>query len=237
MRSHDIALLGWAHSSTAICHTQSPNYHGHRIAASLGLVPSDAAYVLHRTHCTTPTACKATHPALQSHSPLRAISTTLMAPSSRSSASWPGDGGWHNRHRRATQRTKGIPKLARRGPAAAAATQKSASTNKEVVTSDPLDKRPKRFRATAPQSFIPVYERALSQRFFVLSRVRCGTLDCPEEDVEITGSTGNIYTVHISQVPSCTCPHSVKGNQCKHILYVSAPLAPFPLCTRLPSPP
>lgn len=35
------------------------------------------------------------------------------------------------------------------------------------------------------------------------------------------GSTGNIYTVTIGHVPTCSCPNFVKGNaQCKHILYV-----------------
>lgn len=45
-------------------------------------------------------------------------------------------------------------------------------------------------------------------------------MQCPEETVELTGSTGNIYSVHIAQQPSCTCPHNRKGNQCKHIIYV-----------------
>ena len=58
-------------------------------------------------------------------------------------------------------------------------------------------------------------------RFYVLNRSRGGDPNCPEEDVEITGSTGNIYHVHIAQVPSCDCPHALKGNQCKHMVYVS----------------
>jgi hypothetical protein len=40
--------------------------------------------------------------------------------------------------------------------------------------------------------------------------------------VEMTGSTGNIYTVVIAQQPSCDCPHALAGNQCKHVLYVLA---------------
>ncbi|KAH9905471.1 hypothetical protein F4778DRAFT_709373 [Xylariomycetidae sp. FL2044] len=83
-----------------------------------------------------------------------------------------------------------------------------------------VEKRLKRFRAKAPQSFQVVYERATSQRFYVLSRTSAGTPQCPEEYVELTGSTGNIYTVHIAQLPTCTCPHARNGNQCKHILYV-----------------
>ena len=54
----------------------------------------------------------------------------------------------------------------------------------------------------------------------VLSRTRGGTDNDPEEIVELAGTTGNIYHVIISKLPSCTCPDSTKGNQCKHIIYV-----------------
>ncbi|KAI1872172.1 uncharacterized protein JN550_003891 [Neoarthrinium moseri] len=82
------------------------------------------------------------------------------------------------------------------------------------------EKRLRRFRPKPPQSFNEIYHRATSQRFYVLNRSRCGTAKCPEERVELTGSTGNIYTVHISRRPSCNCPHAEQGNQCKHMLYV-----------------
>jgi hypothetical protein len=82
------------------------------------------------------------------------------------------------------------------------------------------EKRLRRFRPTAPSSFNEIYGRATSQRFYVLARSRSGTPQCPEESVELTGSTGNIYTVHIAQQPICSCPHAKAGNQCKHILYV-----------------
>ncbi|KAI1298091.1 hypothetical protein F5Y03DRAFT_368720 [Xylaria venustula] len=90
--------------------------------------------------------------------------------------------------------------------------QKQAATNEE--------KRLRRFRAKAPQSFEVIYQRATEQRFYVLNRSRCGDSDCPEEDVEIAGSTGNVYNVHIARIPSCDCPHALSGNQCKHIVYV-----------------
>ncbi|RYP43004.1 hypothetical protein DL770_011887 [Monosporascus sp. CRB-9-2] len=85
------------------------------------------------------------------------------------------------------------------------------------------EKRLRRFRPKPTQDFQVVYDRATSQRFYVLSRSRAGSDDqCPEEIVEMTGSTGNIYHVHISQRPTCTCPHATKGNQCKHMIYVMA---------------
>ncbi|KAI1778730.1 hypothetical protein F4818DRAFT_227050 [Hypoxylon cercidicola] len=82
------------------------------------------------------------------------------------------------------------------------------------------EKRLRRFRAEPPQSFDVIYDRAMSQRFYVLQRTRGGSEYCPEESVELTGSTGNIYVVHIAQQPTCTCPHAVKGNQCKHVVFV-----------------
>lgn len=53
--------------------------------------------------------------------------------------------------------------------------------------------------------------------------------------VELTGSTGNIYTVIIDNRPTCTCPHATKGKQCKHILFVMKKIlnAPFNLVYQL----
>lgn len=56
---------------------------------------------------------------------------------------------------------------------------------------------------------------------FVIDRCLGGTEDIPEMTIEMAGTTGNVYTVTISKEPSCTCPDSKKGNQCKHIVYVS----------------
>jgi hypothetical protein len=85
------------------------------------------------------------------------------------------------------------------------------------------EKRARRFRPHAPQSFSDTYLRATTQRFYVLQRTREGTEECPEEVLELTGSTGNIYTVRIGLVPSCNCPQATKGNQCKHTVFVSFP--------------
>lgn len=88
---------------------------------------------------------------------------------------------------------------------------------------------PSRFRPCPPRSFDEIYRRATTQRFYVLTRTRCGTPECPEEVVELTGSTGNIYTVVVARQPTCDCPHALAGNQCKHVLYVLSRVlrAPF----------
>ncbi|KAF1940873.1 hypothetical protein EJ02DRAFT_455673 [Clathrospora elynae] len=102
---------------------------------------------------------------------------------------------------------------------------KKAESAPEIIdlTADSPKKRGKRarlFRKKPPKTYIAVKERALTQRFTVLSRERCGSDDAPEEKVTVAGSTGNVYTVSIGLVPSCDCPHANKGNQCKHIVYV-----------------
>lgn len=107
----------------------------------------------------------------------------------------------------------------------------------------------KRYREKAPLSFHEISSRALSQRFgtcldlrlssthlaekypsmIVLDRERLGTHEKPEEVVHIAGSTGNVYVVTIAKVPACSCPHALKGNQCKHIVYVRSRASRF-LC-------
>lgn len=77
-----------------------------------------------------------------------------------------------------------------------------------------------RFRPKPPTNFAAVYERATTQRFYVLSRTLCGTPSCPEMFLEVTGSTGNVYNVCIARQPTCDCPHACAGNQCKHTIFV-----------------
>ncbi|KAI9797818.1 MAG: hypothetical protein M1833_005321 [Piccolia ochrophora] len=82
------------------------------------------------------------------------------------------------------------------------------------------EKRLRRYRSHAPQSFEERLERVLTQRMFVIDREDSGSADCPEGVFEMAGTTGNVYTVKIGNLPSCTCPDNQKGNQCKHIVYV-----------------
>ncbi|KAF2461601.1 hypothetical protein BDY21DRAFT_332668 [Lineolata rhizophorae] len=97
---------------------------------------------------------------------------------------------------------------------------KGKKTANSDVTKEKSEKRLRRFRDHAPQSFVEIWDRAMTQRMFVINRKRTGTYECPQEVVDIAGTTGNVYTVNIGPVPSCTCPHARKGNQCKHIVYV-----------------
>ncbi|KAH0356186.1 hypothetical protein KCU83_g1261, partial [Aureobasidium melanogenum] len=91
------------------------------------------------------------------------------------------------------------------------------------------EKRLKRERTHAPQKHTTVAYRATTQRMVVIDRRRLDNDDCPHqtphcpmEEIDLAGSTGNIYTVKITHVPECTCPDFRVNNnpQCKHILYV-----------------
>jgi len=47
---------------------------------------------------------------------------------------------------------------------------------------------------------------------FVITRTRGGTKDILEEVVDITSTTGNIYTVTINKTPSYTYPYAEKSH-------------------------
>ncbi|KAI9751692.1 MAG: hypothetical protein M4579_005958 [Chaenotheca gracillima] len=85
-----------------------------------------------------------------------------------------------------------------------------------------VEKRLRRFRQAPPQSYLERLERVVTQRMFLLDRtVVEDSVDGPEGEFDLAGTTGNVYTVKIGKVPSCTCPDNrEKRNQCKHIIYV-----------------
>ena len=61
-------------------------------------------------------------------------------------------------------------------------------------------------------------ERVFAQRFYLINREReDGALS---EVFKVLGSTGNLYTVTITNLPTCDCPDALKGNHCKHLLFV-----------------
>lgn len=86
------------------------------------------------------------------------------------------------------------------------------------------EKRQKRFRIKPPLTYLERLNRVTTQRMFLIDRNRATNKDgTHEEEVfDIAGTTGNIYQVTIAKVPRCSCPDSMKGNQCKHIIYVSS---------------
>ena len=99
--------------------------------------------------------------------------------------------------------------------------QHEESPKKSAKEPKDEEKRLKRWRKKAPQAWLDVRDRALTQRMFVLDRTRIDSK--PEHSIEtisLAGTTGNVYSITIDKVPTCDCPHAMKGNQCKHIVYV-----------------
>src|SRR4051812_38629473 len=75
------------------------------------------------------------------------------------------------------------------------------------------EKRLKRFRLKAPLSYLERLGRVKTQRMFLIDRNRTTSADgMHEEEVfDIAGTTGNVYQVTITKLPTCSCPDSVKG--------------------------
>ncbi|KAG6911411.1 hypothetical protein DXG01_016508 [Tephrocybe rancida] len=80
------------------------------------------------------------------------------------------------------------------------------------------EKRGARYKVSCPKNILDRVERVMSQRFFMIDRQRApGEL---KETFSVLGSTGNVYTVTIDSTPRCNCPDALKGNHCKHILFI-----------------
>lgn len=54
---------------------------------------------------------------------------------------------------------------------------------------------------------------------FIVRQTATQADEAPVMQFAVVGSTGNLYETTIGKVPSCSCPDSKKGNQCKHIIY------------------
>ncbi|KAI0819496.1 hypothetical protein BC628DRAFT_1016088 [Trametes gibbosa] len=80
------------------------------------------------------------------------------------------------------------------------------------------EKRGAIFKKACPQNILDRVTRGMTQRFFMIDRRRQGTE--LREEFSVLGSTGNVYTVVIDKKPSCDCPDALKGNHCKHILFI-----------------
>ncbi|PFH45786.1 hypothetical protein AMATHDRAFT_157849 [Amanita thiersii Skay4041] len=82
----------------------------------------------------------------------------------------------------------------------------------------PEEKRLAQFKPRCPQNIMDRVERVRQQRLFMIDRLR--TENELSETFSVLGSTGNVYTVVIDKVPRCNCPDALKGNHCKHILFI-----------------
>lgn len=104
-------------------------------------------------------------------------------------------------------------------PSAVAADASVAPTKTKRPKKIPKEKRLRPFRGTCSAATRQRIQRALSQTLYLVQRgeINNATSEC---EFVVLGSTGNVYNVKISHLPSCSCPDSSKGHHCKHILFV-----------------
>lgn len=63
-------------------------------------------------------------------------------------------------------------------------------------------------------------QRGINQKLYLIETCAYDPVVLSRSYV-IMGSTGNAYTVTISNIPKCTCPdHTLNNNRCKHIYFV-----------------
>jgi hypothetical protein len=113
--------------------------------------------------------------------------------------------------------------------AAAATTTAAAAVAKKSKTTSPKkkekeEKRAKLYRKTCPIALQERLERAATQRLYLIQQSEIPLMyQEGDKGVEFTvlGSTGNVYTVVLGLVPSCTCPdYCRRQDMCKHIMFV-----------------
>ena len=109
--------------------------------------------------------------------------------------------------------------------AAANNTKAACKPKKEAkIKKAPPEKRLKRHRSKPTHGISTRINRARTQRLFLVHTSDIQHDAHPHGGISITfavlGSTGNVYQVVLSKVPSCSCPDHAKGNLCKHILFV-----------------
>jgi hypothetical protein len=78
--------------------------------------------------------------------------------------------------------------------------KKTPSKRQKATPAESPEKRAKRYRDHAPHSIMTKYERVMTQRMYMMERSgrKDGAL---EEEFSVLGSTGNVYTVTVNQIP------------------------------------
>jgi hypothetical protein len=105
----------------------------------------------------------------------------------------------------------------------------------------PVEKRAKNYRSKCPDKLQERILRAATQRLYLVRRDEVNVdPDANNDDGEckcnfvVLGSTGNVYTVTLQDVPHCTCPDFVrKQDLCKHVLFVYLKVVGLPVSNPL----
>ncbi|POY74544.1 hypothetical protein BMF94_2305 [Rhodotorula taiwanensis] len=102
-------------------------------------------------------------------------------------------------------------------PQARPAVKRKKTANKDDQVEPEPEKRLRVYKKACPKATLERADRVFAQRFFCVDRKRTSPT---AEHFSVLGSTGNLYTVKIQNLPSCDCPDGAKGNHCKHLLFV-----------------
>ena len=94
---------------------------------------------------------------------------------------------------------------------------KEKETGKGKGKKKVVEKRRARFRNVCSQKTRDRIDRAMWQRMFMVS---AEIINEHKRKYAVLGSTGNVYFVTIGDLNECTCPDFLKGNLCKHVLFV-----------------
>ena len=101
---------------------------------------------------------------------------------------------------------------------------KQQHRKKALPSSTPQEKRLKRYRTSCSRKVQERIARAKTQRLFLVEAPTATPTTVNDStssrECTVLGSTGNVYTVTIGPLVTCTCPDHSKGNVCKHILFV-----------------
>ena len=95
-------------------------------------------------------------------------------------------------------------------------TAKKPSKKVASASADDEKRSARLVRAPSQQVLLRI-DRALENRMFLVSS---DVLSDTHRRFVVLGSVGNVYSVDITHSPTCTCPDFLKGNLCKHVMFV-----------------
>jgi hypothetical protein len=112
--------------------------------------------------------------------------------------------------------------------------RKAAPNASKRKAKTPVEKRARRHRSTCPDKLQERILRAATQRLYLVRRDEVNPDTSTECKFIVLGSTGNVYTATLQDVPHCSCPDfSRKQDLCKHILFIFLKVVGLPATNNL----
>ncbi|XP_024387869.1 uncharacterized protein [Physcomitrium patens] len=90
------------------------------------------------------------------------------------------------------------------------------------LEAEPPEKRLSRFVRKPSMAVKERIQRAYNHRLYLIDKKMMDSEESLLTGCEffVLGATGNVYSVKLEKLPSCTCPDARRGNICKHFLFV-----------------